>query len=828
MPRSAQRNRLFRITLACVMILSSVFTLAGLKNAQAQPNAESLPASPNGLVINEVWDSQTVSAEYFELYNTSAVSIDLSTYVIYNHDGSNPLSLLANPIITAGQYRVIGPTQLGTPTIAGSGLAPTDFLGLKNTSPADQVIDVVNYGNAPDPSWPNYDMFSAYFFDAGTQPTMITGGPKSIQRWPDGKDTDVGSDFQQIDKSPGAPSCGDPYEPDDTLGSASLQNAGTTNLHRICPASDNDFVAFTASPSFTYTLQATAVGSRVDTLLRLYDTSGNLVAENNPDPSRDSQIIFLPNSAGTYRAQIVDRNSQGGNGPDYLYTFSISQVSASTPTPSQSVTPTPIACEDQYEPDNRFPQQAKPLELNTEQVHTFCLSGTAGPDTDWLSFVASAGKIYSFYTKDLSGPTDTVLSLYQADGTKLYENDDYDPGQGLASRIDWSFTSPGVYYLAVREKRGGNSPAYRYTVGVTTNGQLPPTGTATASPTLSPYSPTPTSGPCEDAYEPDGVPATANLIYIGQTQRHSICPAGDADWVRFYGRAGKEYTINTSNLGIGLDTYMWLFDSDGETILAYNDDGGNGVASRIDFFPATDAYYYVQVKNAGDLALPQMTYDLSLVVTPGAPQPPGTATGIIAPVVTVTGGPEDATPTTLVLPTKPPVPTPTQGVILPTPELPNATPTTGAQGVPTKPPLPTATPPGTATASIPGIPGTGMGEPPVADTAQQPIPVVQQPSSVKLAPVLFRVFYDRDHNNSFGTGEGIRGINVTFLDVTENLAPSGGIVTSAAGDGTLSIPARLQRVYIPYLDVNMPLARFPERELHSLWLPPVQLPDRVP
>jgi len=53
-------------------------------------------------------------------------------------------------------------------------------------------------------------------------------------------------------------------------------------------------------------------------------------------------------------------------------------------------------------------------------------------------------------------------------------------------------------------------------------------------------------------------------------------------------------------------------------------------------------------------------------------------------------------------------------------------------------------------------------------------------------------------------------------------------VTSAAGDGTLSIPARLQRVYIPYLDVNMPLARFPEREVHSLWLPPVQLPNRVP
>jgi hypothetical protein len=288
MPRSAQRNRLFRITLASVMILSSVLTLAGLKSAQAQPNSASLPASPNGLVINEVWDSQTVSAEYFELYNTSAVSIDLSTYVIYDHDGHNDLSVLENPIITAGQFRVIGPTQLHAPQIGLTGLLPTDFLGLINTSPSDQVIDVVNYGSAPDPSWPNYDRFSAYFFDAGTQPTMITGGPKSIQRWPDGKDTDLGSDFQQIDKSPGAPSCGDPYEQDDTLGTASLQNSGTTNLHRICPASDNDFIAFTASPSFTYTLQATAVGSRVDTLLRLYDTSGNLVAENNPDPSRDS------------------------------------------------------------------------------------------------------------------------------------------------------------------------------------------------------------------------------------------------------------------------------------------------------------------------------------------------------------------------------------------------------------------------------------------------------------------------------------------------------------------------------------------------------------
>src|SRR5438105_15588824 len=99
MPRS-QRKRLFRTVLACVMVLSSVIGLAGFGTAQAQPSAQnpsSGPGSPNGLVINEVFDSQNVASEYFELYNTSAITIDLTTYRIYNHDGNTPLSNLDNP-----------------------------------------------------------------------------------------------------------------------------------------------------------------------------------------------------------------------------------------------------------------------------------------------------------------------------------------------------------------------------------------------------------------------------------------------------------------------------------------------------------------------------------------------------------------------------------------------------------------------------------------------------------------------------------------------------------------------------------------------------------
>src|SRR5205085_11521278 len=141
------------------------------------------------------------------------------------------------------------------------------------------------------------------------------------------------------------------------------------------------------------------------------------------------------------------------------------------------------------------------------------------------------------------------------------------------------------------------------------------------------------------------------------TQNHSICPAGDADWARFYARAGKVYSISTSNLGIGVDTYMYVFTSDVKTILAQNDDGGdpaNPVASRIDFYPQKDDWYLIQVKNAGDIGGSDQTYDLSLAVLTGVPQPPGTATSVAAPPTATASG-----PTATTKPTNTPIPTPT-------------------------------------------------------------------------------------------------------------------------------------------------------------------------
>lgn len=855
------------VTIAFVIATSAVsFFLIGTAAASPMGMVVLSAASPNGLVINEIFNSQNPANEYFELYNAGTVPINLSTYVIYNRDGATPLSNLADPIINPGQFRAIGPTLLGTTSIGGpTGLDTTDFLALVNTAPSDTVIDVVNFGNTPNVNWPNYDRFRQFFFTDDPPDLPTADGSRTLQRWPDGLDTDTAADFASIFSSPSTASCADPSEDDDTSGTAKEQPLNTPVLRRICGAGDVDWVQLSMSPNFTYTLRAEAVGTSVDFRVTLYDNVGNEIVTDDNAGSRNSVISFRPTgtSSATFRVQIADRNGGGSFGTPYLYTFTVTSQSSATSTPSS---PTPVGCDDQYERPTRDDtrQTAKPIELNTEQVHTLCPPG----DQDWLVFSAVGGKIYTMYTKDLSGPVDTVLTLYDSSGEFLFENDDYQPGTGLASRIDYTFSRTATYFLRVRDKRGSGGSGYQYTVGLQSSGALPATGTATGTATINPNTATPTSPPCGDSFEPDGVPEAAKLILIGSIQRHSICPATDADWVRFYARAGKVYTIRTGNLGIGLDTYMYLFDSNGTTILAQNDDGGENVASRIDFYPQRDDFYYVQVKNAGDLGGFDQTYELSLAVVPGVPQPPGTATMIIAPILTVTSGP--AEPTTVVQPTRPALSTPTRAGNIPTPplapqpqptltavtpgvtppEIPEPTgivvPTVSEEAEPTQVPAEPA-----PTLFVPGVPITGgrleevvppkpaavkanplkpiAPRAPVAQPQQVQLSAPPDPpaSTIRYAPILLTLFFDANSNQSLDQGEGIRGVEVRFVS---NEVPLGGqsVITDLSGTGISSLPAVRHRISIPYFGINVPLARFPDIEKQSIGLPKAILPDRVP
>jgi len=513
-----------------------------------------------------------------------------------------------------------------------------------------------------------------------------------------------------------------------------------------------------------------------------------------------------------------------------------------------TATGTPF-CGDAYEPDN-VPAQAHPLDLGTEQTHSICPAA----DEDWFSIAVVSNKVYTLYTKDLGGGLDTILAVYNADGTKIGENDDA-PGC-LCSRIDMSFPAGGTYFVRVRDNRRLGGLGWIYTVGFAAMPGPAPSVTPTFTPTVNPLALTATPGSCSDPYEPDGEPAAAHLLLIGEIQPgHNFCPAGDADWYRFFGGRGKAYTIQTFNLGIGVDTYLYLFDSDGTTVLAQNDDApspptsnpNDVVASALEFFPVRDDFYYIMVKNKGDLGSPAMVYTVSLKVRANVPPPAGTAAPIIAPVVTVV---TTAVPPTLPasLPTPPPTsapasPTPTDA--RPTPAPPSPLPTGGP--APQQPPAPTAAaptgPPPTTT--VPSVPvPTAIPAPIAVPTATPPPAVANPPPGVlplgePLVPLPatghapdgpaaiampLQVYVDRNGNGHLDAGESAYGLPMIFASAGNRI---GSRTTRSGGARSPLLPPGAQiSVTIPYLQWSGTVTA----NANGLWvrLPAAALPARIP
>ncbi|MEM8770232.1 MAG: hypothetical protein AAGD92_01160 [Pseudomonadota bacterium] len=72
---------------------------------------------------------------------------------------------------------------------------------------------------------------------------------------------------------------------------------------------------------------------------------------------------------------------------------------------------------------------------------------------------------------------------------------------------------------------------------------------------------------------------------------------GDVDWYRFHGKAGT--TVIAEVLTSQLDTVMGLFTRFGP-IVAFDDDGGTGLLSRIEFVVPEDGTFFLAVSTFGD------------------------------------------------------------------------------------------------------------------------------------------------------------------------------------------------------------------------------------
>ena len=77
-----------------------------------------------------------------------------------------------------------------------------------------------------------------------------------------------------------------------------------------------------------------------------------------------------------------------------------------------------------------------------------------------------------------------------------------------------------------------------------------------------------------------------------------IDPPGDIDYILFSAVGGRRYILQTSHLSTDMDSILFLFGTDGQTILAVDDDSGEGTASRIEWTCESSGTYFAMVRHA--------------------------------------------------------------------------------------------------------------------------------------------------------------------------------------------------------------------------------------
>ncbi len=299
---------------------------------------------------------------------------------------------------------------------------------------------------------------------------------------------------------------------------------------------------------------------------------------------------------------------------------------------------------------------AKFLLVNVTESHGICTRG----EENWFKFGAVGNKVYTIDVPTMDAGLDLSLELYDSDGNMLTSNDDFflrnpsapDPKDIKPQIHSWRAPKDGTYYIRVRDNLniGGDNKTYTIVIQAESYGPTPVTVTEL----------------CRDLFEEDGLPEQAKLITSNESQNGRVlCPTGDADWVKFFALRGKVYYIYTdtrlypnkadsngnppdTTAEAGADTVIYLADRDGVSIIDFNDDIEGSLDSQIRFTPPADGFYYLQIKNIGDIGNQFIKYDLTLqLCVPNEECGRSPITPALAPTASIPAG-AAPTPTTSV------------------------------------------------------------------------------------------------------------------------------------------------------------------------------------
>lgn len=202
-------------------------------------------------------------------------------------------------------------------------------------------------------------------------------------------------------------------------------------------------------------------------------------------------------------------------------------------------------------------------------------------DSDWWGFTLSAQTQVTIFTSRGTSASsgyvsDTILELYDSTSTLITSDDD--GGPGLYSLIVTTL-QPGTYYANVRPFSASTTVG---SYGVDLVCEPPPSS----------YPPVPEGAEPNNDPNSGGAPTPAS---VPSDCFGDINPAGDSDWwaITVSGPTAIQGVTGPDNSGTAItDTTLTLWDSTG-TQLAFDDDGGPGLYSLINFnLPAAGTYYF--------------------------------------------------------------------------------------------------------------------------------------------------------------------------------------------------------------------------------------------
>ncbi len=126
-------------------------------------------------------------------------------------------------------------------------------------------------------------------------------------------------------------------------------------------------------------------------------------------------------------------------------------------------------------------------------------------------------------------------------------------------------------------------------------------------------------------------PYQGTWLTPGSSISGSIDPAGERDWFRLTVSDQVSYRFETSQLTLGMDSVIALFAPDGQRV-GYDDDGGVGLASRIDWTATASGTAYLVVLHYASTQTGgyQLETTASGPVAPPPPPPPPPAGAVPA------------------------------------------------------------------------------------------------------------------------------------------------------------------------------------------------------